>query len=251
MSNLEVKRAAVYLDGRQVARILYSGRMIKVEARGKALGRLLPTGFLDGEPDDGRGRYDLWSAKHPHVPTPSDAIVAEDLTFEEAVARALEGVLSGARLPVLLLPELQLPGAAVALHRYRLHRGRRHGYQHRHDPGAARSQGQEAVAVSRDQDIFTRIRWGRAEGHWVTDVRVSGDWSTELACYLVGRKVNLGDKDGGVYEGVTVIALESSTGTLVLGGGLMGQAYGNAEPVPVPDQARLSVHDVARGVFCK
>lgn len=100
MSNLEVKRAAVYLDGRQVARILYSGRMAKVEVRGKALGRLLPTGFLNGEPDDGRGRYDLWSAKHPHVPTPSDVIVAEDLRFEEAVARALEGVLSGARLPV-------------------------------------------------------------------------------------------------------------------------------------------------------
>jgi hypothetical protein len=105
--------------------------------------------------------------------------------------------------------------------------------------------------VSQDRDIFTRIRWGRDEGHWVTDVRLSGEWSTVPATYLVGRTVDMGDKDGGVYQDVTVICLEPATGTLVLSGGLMGRAYGNAEPAPVPDQARLPVHDVARGVFCK
>lgn len=100
-------------------------------------------------------------------------------------------------------------------------------------------------------DIFTQIRWVAKHGQWMTDVRIGETWTGEPATYLVGRTVNMGDKDGGVYEGVTILALEPATGTLILNGGLMGQAYGRSEPVPVPDGARLSVHDVSRGVFCK
>jgi hypothetical protein len=89
-ASLRITRAAVYSDGRLVARLLWSGRMVKVEnLRGKGLGRLLPAGYADGRPDDGSGLYDVWTAKHPHVPTPSDTITATDLSLAECVARVL------------------------------------------------------------------------------------------------------------------------------------------------------------------
>lgn len=103
MTPVTPSRAAVYAGRRPVAWLLWSGRCLKVEdTRGRALGRLLPAGYLEGRPDDGSGLYDVWTAKHPLVHTPSDQVVARDRTVEEAVALLVEGALSGTRLPVLL-----------------------------------------------------------------------------------------------------------------------------------------------------
>ena len=60
--------------GRVVARLRWSGKVITVipEGAGKPAGRLVPEGYLGGRPDDGTGRNDAWTAKHPTVHTPSD-----------------------------------------------------------------------------------------------------------------------------------------------------------------------------------
>ena len=90
--SIRITRAAVYADGFQVARLLWSGRMVKIEdLRGRGVARLLPAGYAEGRPDDGSGLYDLWTAKHPHVHTPSDEIVAEALTLERCIAMAIGG----------------------------------------------------------------------------------------------------------------------------------------------------------------
>lgn len=90
---LEITRAAVYLDGRPVGRLLWSGRTAKFEnLRGRGLGRLLPAGYAQGLPDDGSGLYDLYTAKHPHVHTPSDVIVEKNVTLEKAAVLLLEGM---------------------------------------------------------------------------------------------------------------------------------------------------------------
>lgn len=91
-STLVVTQAAVRVDGRRVARLLWSGRCVKVEGLGaKGLGRLLPAGCLEGRPDDGRGLYDVYTAKHPLVHTPSDEPLGRDLTLSEGIALIIGG----------------------------------------------------------------------------------------------------------------------------------------------------------------
>jgi hypothetical protein len=91
-AELTITEAAVYADGRLAARVLWSGRMMKVESlRGRGLGRLLPAGYHEGRPDNGSGLYDLWTAKHPHVPVPSDRVIAESLPLRDCVALLIEG----------------------------------------------------------------------------------------------------------------------------------------------------------------
>ena len=103
MTTLVITEAAVFADGRLAARVLWSGRTMKIEnLKGKGIARLLPIGYHQGRPDDGSGLYDLWTALHPHVPTPSDKIIAEGLPLEDCVALLFERAVSGARLPVLL-----------------------------------------------------------------------------------------------------------------------------------------------------
>ena len=82
---LTVTRAVVRDGGQTVATLRYSGRMITVVVRGKAVGRLLPVGYTSGRPDDGSGMYDVWTALHPSVPTPSDRELAYGLTVPDGV----------------------------------------------------------------------------------------------------------------------------------------------------------------------
>lgn len=90
--DLVLTQSAVLRDGRQAGRLLWSGRCLKVEnLRGRGLGRLLPAGYTQGRPDDGSGLYDAWTAKHPHVHTPSDTIIGDGLTLAEGVALILKG----------------------------------------------------------------------------------------------------------------------------------------------------------------
>lgn len=87
---LEVTRAVVRLGGAKVADLRYSGRVITVVARGRALGRLLPVGYTRGRPDDGSGLYDVWTAKHPAVPTPSDRELAYGLSVADGIGFLLD-----------------------------------------------------------------------------------------------------------------------------------------------------------------
>jgi hypothetical protein len=90
MTTLTLTRAAVFEDGRRAAYLRWSGRAVTVMSpRGKALGRLLPVGYATGRPDDGSGLYDAWTAKHPHVHTPSDTIIGDGLELAEGVALIL------------------------------------------------------------------------------------------------------------------------------------------------------------------
>jgi hypothetical protein len=90
--DLVLTQSAVLRGGRQVGRLLWSGRCLKVESlRGRGLGRLLPSGYTLGRPDDGSGLYDAWTAKHPHVHTPSDTIIGDGLELAEGVALILKG----------------------------------------------------------------------------------------------------------------------------------------------------------------
>jgi hypothetical protein len=69
-----------------------------------------------------------------------------------------------------------------------------------------------------------------------------------LATHLVGKTVNIGDKDGGVYEGVTVSSFDESRGVLYLEGGMCGSAFGSEDELrPLDGLVPLHVHDVARG----
>jgi hypothetical protein len=88
----------------------------------------------------------------------------------------------------------------------------------------------------------------------------SFDWNGRLKAYtaytrddvvplaaLVGRVVNLGSKNGLVYEGVTVAEFDQNRGELVLEGGASGVLYRDTEAIPLDRQARIYAHDVARG----
>jgi hypothetical protein len=88
--DIEVTRATVQRGGRKIADLRYSGRVITVEVSGKAVGRLLPVGYASGQPDDGSGMYDVWTAKHPSVPTPSDRELAYGMTVPDGVRFLLD-----------------------------------------------------------------------------------------------------------------------------------------------------------------
>jgi hypothetical protein len=153
-TRLVIRQAAVYCDGRLVARLLWSGRCLKVEnTRGRGLGRLLPAGYTEGRPDDGSGIYDLWTAKHPHVHVPSDEIVAPSVTRDRGIALALEGVLASARLRLLPVrgPGRRLVG--VARDRRIVRAGRYLGF------GRAPCQEQEKVMAA--GDVSTLPRWAQ------------------------------------------------------------------------------------------
>ena len=89
---LEVRGATARRGGQVVARLRWSGKVITVtpSGAGKPAGRLVPEGYLSGRPDDGSGRYDAWTAKHPTVHTPSDRELKTGLSLAEAVALLLD-----------------------------------------------------------------------------------------------------------------------------------------------------------------
>lgn len=86
LPRLRITRSRVLLDGERVGTLRYSGKMTTVLLAGKSVGRLMPAGYTRGVPDDGSGLLELWTAKHPDVPTPSDTIIGSGLTLRDAVA---------------------------------------------------------------------------------------------------------------------------------------------------------------------
>jgi hypothetical protein len=62
---------------------------------------------------------------------------------------------------------------------------------------------------------------------------------------LEGKTVNIGDKNGGVYEGVTVTGFDGRA--LTVQGGGYGTIFGSREAEPFPGTRRIYAHDIARG----
>jgi hypothetical protein len=98
-----------------------------------------------------------------------------------------------------------------------------------------------------DRDLFDHIWHSGRLGGWVTGLRTSGGWAVVPASSLVGRVLNIGDKDGGVYEGVTLTAFDEQTGYLILEGGISGSVFRPEEARPLERPERLWAHDIARG----
>jgi len=98
-----------------------------------------------------------------------------------------------------------------------------------------------------DRDLFDHIWHSDRTGGWVTELRTSGRWAVVPVSALVGKTVNIGDKDGGVYEGVTLTAFDEQTGYLTLEGGISGSCFRPEEAKPLQRPERLLAHDVARG----
>jgi hypothetical protein len=66
---------------------------------------------------------------------------------------------------------------------------------------------------------------------------------------LVGKVVNIGDKDGGVYEGVTVAAVDERTGYLTVRGGSFGILFRDSEAAPFEGDRLIAPYDIARGII--
>lgn len=82
--DLVITRAEVRAGGRRVAFLRYSGRVITVVLpSGRTAGRLLPVGYMSGDASD--SHFDVWTAKHPAVHTPSDRQQAYGLELDDAI----------------------------------------------------------------------------------------------------------------------------------------------------------------------
>lgn len=95
---------------------------------------------------------------------------------------------------------------------------------------------------------FSHLRRSQKLGCWVAEIRVLGDFSMMRVADLVGKTVNIGDKDGGVWEGVTVTAFSEGTGFLTLEGGQFGSVMSPDDEARLLEHATsLSAYDIARG----
>lgn len=98
-----------------------------------------------------------------------------------------------------------------------------------------------------DREPFEKIWYSTKSREWVTELRTGGEWAVVSVSSLVGRTLNVGDKDGGVYEGVTLTAFDERGGILTLEGGISGSSFRPEEARPLETPERLWAHDVARG----
>jgi hypothetical protein len=83
--------------------------------------------------------------------------------------------------------------------------------------------------------IRTRSAWGF----------FTADGQVLLADGLVGKTVNIGTKDGMVYDSTIVTAFDEQDGTLTLFGGLAASDLDNI--VPVDGRRTIWIYDIARG----
>lgn len=77
----------VRIDGRTVATLSYSGRVVAVYLpipEAPVVGRLVRQATSPAAP------YDAWTALHPSVQTPSDRLLARDVSMDEAVQAVLD-----------------------------------------------------------------------------------------------------------------------------------------------------------------
>src|SRR5262245_20294756 len=89
---------------------------------------------------------------------------------------------------------------------------------------------------------FTRARTNPQTGAW----ELLGPDGYFPAADLVGQVVNIGSKDGVVFDATTVAGFNERTGMLMLDGGRIGSPYTDTAPRPVMNDL-LRLHDLARG----
>jgi hypothetical protein len=106
---------------------------------------------------------------------------------------------------------------------------------------------EDAVALAAEQ--ATRSPFSRGDlrlGQWSFWAPGYGDEDLLPAARLVGKVVNIGTKDGIVYDAVTVTAFDDRKGILTVEGGQRGSAIrGGAEPLAGPEE--VTIWDTARG----
>jgi hypothetical protein len=88
-----------------------------------------------------------------------------------------------------------------------------------------------------------------SRGGWVVDLRSGAKSEVMRVSELVGSVLDVGDKDGGVYEGVTLSAFDEASGYLTLEGGVSGSRFRPEDARPLERPLRLWAHDVARGAL--
>jgi hypothetical protein len=99
-----------------------------------------------------------------------------------------------------------------------------------------------------DKDAFDHMWFSGRHGGWVTERRTNGQWGVVLVSSLVGSTVNLGTKDGLVYDSARVTAFDEREGSLTLEGGSTGNPWREDDlPVQMTEPDYVWVHDVARG----
>lgn len=82
--SLQTGGRTVREDGKDVAYLSYSGRVITVRRPDDTVaGRLIRT------TDSGPERYDTWTAMHPAAATPSDKLLGSGLPMAEAIGLVL------------------------------------------------------------------------------------------------------------------------------------------------------------------
>lgn len=94
---------------------------------------------------------------------------------------------------------------------------------------------------------FSYLIWSKTLQAWIMETRTGGVHEAAPVASLVGRTVNIGDKNGGVWDAVTVTAFDERTGHLTLEGGRCGVPGHLEDAWPLDKPMRLWVHDVARG----
>jgi hypothetical protein len=106
------------------------------------------------------------------------------------------------------------------------------------------SQPDETVPAPEADEVntyFTHV------SHWDGRWRFSTTEDNPPLATLVGCTVNIGDKDGGVYEGVTVTAVDERTGQVTVTGGGFGVRFRDDEARPFEGTRTIAAHDIARG----
>jgi hypothetical protein len=95
---------------------------------------------------------------------------------------------------------------------------------------------------------FSHLVWSNLQGTWIMETRTGNACEFALVSSLVGKTVNIGDKDGYVWDSVTVTRFDERRGFLTLEGGRHGSAFHpEDEAWPLEGLHSLSVHDIARG----
>lgn len=90
MSTMTIHGHTVRIDGKTVATLSYSGRLVTVtqvlegDNPGPVAGRL----FRQSDGQD--ASYDAWTALHPASVTPSDRLLGENLPMAGAIAMVLD-----------------------------------------------------------------------------------------------------------------------------------------------------------------
>lgn len=101
-----------------------------------------------------------------------------------------------------------------------------------------------ACIAGNEKVSLVSFGWGHKLHAWVAWTR----FDVVPLSALTGRTVNLGGKNGGIYEGVTVTAVDNRTGKITVEGGSSVSCWPRDDELkPLAGPASIYVNDIARG----